>query len=71
MLTAIVLVTFALTAALDWLPGIRTKPKKESVVYGLMMAGALATLFLYSIGIKVEGPSALIRSVVGAIFPIK
>jgi hypothetical protein len=71
MLTAIVLITFALTMALDWFPGIRTKPKKESVVYGLMMAAALAVLVLYSVGIKVANPSGAIRSVVSAIFPIK
>ena len=71
MLTAIVLILFGLTAALDYFPGIKTKPKKETVVYGLMMSVALVVLFLYSIDVKVEGPTGAIRSVVESIFPVK
>ena len=71
MLTVIVIVLFALTVALDWLPGIKTKPIRESVVYGLITAAALAVLFLYSIDVNIDGPSEAIRSVVEAIFPVK
>lgn len=69
MLTVIVLILFGLTAALDWLPGIKNKPKKETVVYGLMMAAALAVLFLYTVDVKVPGPSGAIRSVVESLIP--
>ena len=71
MLTAIVLIVFALTVAFDWLPGIKTKPARETLVYGLLMSVALIILFLYTIGIEIEGPSNAIRSVVEAIIPIK
>ena len=71
MLTAIVLIFIGLTVALDWLPGIKTKPVRESVVYGAMTAAALVVLFLYSIGVYVNGPSEAISSVVKAIFPVK
>jgi cytochrome b561 len=71
MLTAIVLVLFALTAVMDWLPDIRKRPKKETVVYGLLWSCGLAVLFLYSVGVAVPSPSGAIRSVVEAIFPVK
>ncbi len=71
MLTAIVLILFGLTAAFDWLPGIKTKPVRESVIYGLMMTAALVILFLNTVGVDVNGPSEAIRSVVEAIFPVK
>ena len=71
MLTAIVLVLFALTAALDWLPDIKRRPKKEAVVYGLLWAFGLAILFLYSVGVSVPSPSGAIRNMVKAIFPVK
>ena len=71
MRTVMVIVLFALTVALDWLPGIKTKPVRESVVYGLMTSVALIVLFLYSIGVNINGPTGVIRSVVEAIIPVK
>jgi hypothetical protein len=71
MLTAIVLVVFILTAALDWLPGVKNKPKNETAVYGLIIVAALTILFLYSVGVKVPCPSVPIRNAVQAIFPVK
>ena len=69
MLTAIVLILFGLTTALDWLPGIKDRPKKETAVYGLMLAAALAVLFLYTVDVKVPGPSGVIRKVVESFIP--
>ena len=71
MRTVIVIVLFALTVVLDWLPGIKTKPVRESVVYGLMTSVALIVLLLYSVGVNINGPSEAIRGVVKAIFPVK
>ena len=71
MLTGIVLVTFALTAALDWLPDIKNRPQRDLGVYGLMFVAALTVLILYSVGVQVPGPSNAIRGAVEAIFPIK
>ena len=71
MRTVMVIVLFALTVALDWLPGIKTKPVRESVVYGLMTTVALIVLLLYSVGVNINGPSEAIRGVVKAIFPVK
>ncbi len=71
MLTAIVLIFIGLTVSVDWFPGIKTKPVRESVVYGAVTAAALALLLLYSIGAYVNGPSEAISSMVKAIFPVK
>jgi len=71
MLTAIVLALFALTAALDWLPGVKSKPKKETFVYGLMWTVALVVLLLHSLDIPVPSPNDAIRSVVSAIFNVE
>jgi len=71
MLTVIVLVLFTLTAALDWLPDIKNRPKRELGVYSLMFVAALTVLILYSVGVQVPGPSDAIRGPVEAIFPIK
>jgi hypothetical protein len=71
MLTVIVLIVFAVTAALDWLPGIKSKPKKETVVYGLLLVTALVVLFLYSLGVHMPEPSDAITAAVKAIFPVK
>ena len=45
MLTAIVLALFAVTAAVDWLPGVKNKPVKETIVYGMLWTAALAFFF--------------------------
>ena len=71
MLTAIVLALFALTAALDWLPGVKSKPQKETFVYGLLWTVALVVLLLYSLDIPVPSPNDAIQSVVSAIFKVK
>jgi len=71
MLTAIVLALFAVTAAVDWLPGVKNKPKKETFMYGLLWTVALVVLLLYSLGIQVPSPTDAIRSVVGALFNVK
>lgn len=68
MLTAIVLILFALTAALDWLPDVKNRPKKETAVYGLLWMTALAVLLIYSFSLKVPSPTDAIRNVVSAIF---
>lgn len=71
MLTAIVLALFALTAALDWLPGVKSKPVKETFVYGLLWTAALVILLLHSLGIPLPSPNSMIQSVMGSIFNVK
>jgi hypothetical protein len=70
MLTAIVVILFALTAALDWLPEIKNRPKKETVVYGLLWTSALAVLLLFSFGVRLPSPNDAIKTVFGAIFNV-
>ena len=71
MLTAIVLALFALTAALDWLPGVKSKPKKETIVYGMLWTAALVILLLHSLGIPMLSPNDAIHSVMSSIFNVK
>jgi hypothetical protein len=71
MLTLIVAGLVGLTVVFDFLPGIKKRPKKESVIYCLLLAVGFCVLLLYSLDVKVPGPSEWIRSVVEAIFPVK
>ena len=71
MLTAIVLALFAVTAAVDWLPGVKYKPVKETIVYGMLWTAALAVLLLDSLDIPLPSPNDMIHSVMSSIFNVK
>lgn len=71
MLTIIVLALVGITVAVDLVPGIKNKSKKDIAVYCLILSAAFGILFLFSLDVKVPGPSEPIRSVVEAIFPVK
>lgn len=71
MLTMIVVGLVGLTVVFDLLPGIRKRAKNESVIYCLLLVVGFGVLLLYSLDVKVLGPSELIRGVVEAIFPVK
>lgn len=71
MLTLIVAGLVGLTVVFDLLPGIKKRPKKDSVVYCLLLAVGFIVLLLYSLDVNVPSPSKLIRSVVETLFPVK
>ena len=71
MLTVIVAGLVGATIVFDLLPGIKNRPKKESVIYCLLLTIGFSVLLLFSLDVKVPGPSELIRSIVEAIFPVK
>lgn len=71
MLALIVAGLVGLTVAFDLLPDIRKRPKKEIVIYCLLLSVGFCILLLYSLDVKVPGPSEFIRSMVEAIFQVK
>lgn len=71
MLTLIVIGLVALTVVFDLLPGIKQRPKKENIIYCVLLFIGFGVLVLFSLNVKVPGPSELIRSAVKAIFPVK
>ncbi len=71
MLVVIVVGLVGVTLALDLLPAVKKRPKKETVIYCLLLAVGFCVLLLYSLDVKVPGPSELIRNVVKALVPIK
>ncbi len=71
MLILIVTGLIGLTVVFDLLPGIKKRPKKESVVYCLLLCVGFIVLLLYSLGIKVSGPTEMIRNIVKIMFPVK
>lgn len=71
MLVVIVVALVGVTLALDLLPAVKKRPKRETVIYCLLLAVGFCVLVLYSLDIKVPGPSELISSVVKSLFPIK
>ncbi len=71
MLTLIVIVFVGLTAVFDLLPGIKNRPKKETVIYSLLLAAGFGILLLFSLDVKVPGPTEPIRAIVKALFPVK
>ena len=71
MLTLIVIVFVGLTAVFDLLPGIKNRPTKETVIYSLLLAAGFGILLLFSLDVKVPGPTEPIRAIVKALFPVK
>lgn len=71
MLTLIVVGLVGLTLALDLLPAVKKRPKKETVVYCLLLAVGFCVLLLYSLDIRVPGPSEGISDAVKALFPVE
>ena len=69
MLTAIVLISYALVILFDLVPSWKTWNTKEKIVYLVALAAGLCVLFLQSIHIKVPGPSPFIIDIVTRIFP--
>ena len=70
MLTAIVILLYFCVVLFDFLPSVKTLSKKGSIVYCTFLSLSFAVLFLYSIDIKVPGPSEAIKSIIQKIFGI-
>ena len=68
MLTTIVIFFYACVILFDFIPQKKGQSTKESVVYCVLLSVSFCVLMLYSLDIKVPGPSEPIRNVVGALF---
>jgi hypothetical protein len=69
VLTAIVITVYVITLLLDFLPSLREWALKERFVYLAFLAISFCVLILFSLDIKVPGPTGAIRAVVGHVFP--
>ncbi len=69
MLTAIVLLVFAVVFMIDFLPLNRIISPKEKWVYGAFMLLSMGVLMMYSMDITVPSPSKLIINALDAIIP--
>ncbi len=71
MLTAIVIALFAGAIFFDYIPGRKSRKKKDNVAYGMLLALSFLILLLFSVGVNVPSPSKAIHDVVKLIAPIK
>lgn len=67
MMTAIILVLFALILVLDYLPGFKSRAKRANFVYALFLAVSFCVLLLYSLDVPIPGPTRAIQAAVGEI----
>lgn len=71
MLTAMVIALFAGVVFLDYIPGRKSRKKKDNVVYTMLLTLSFIILLLFSVGVNVPSPSKAIHDVVKLIAPIK
>lgn len=67
MLTAIILLLFALILILDYLPGFKSRVKRANFVYALFLAVSFCVLLLYSLDVPIPGPTRAIQAAAGKI----
>ena len=70
MLTAIVVILYAVIVPIDFRLTFKSGGKKEKLVYFGLLAVSLFVLLLYSLGIPVPSPSVPITRVIDSIFHI-
>lgn len=64
MLTVIVIILYICVVLFDFLPSKKALSKNGSVVYCAILFISFSVLFLYSVGIKVPGPSEALKNAV-------
>lgn len=64
MVTAIVIVVFAVIAVHEMIPIMRTGRKLELLLYVTLLSLSFAVLFLATIGITLPGPTGVIKAIV-------
>lgn len=70
MLTAIILILFALILVLDYLPGFKSRVKRANFVYAFFLAVSLCVLLLYSLDVPIPGPTRAIQAAAGKVFTL-
>lgn len=68
MLTTIVILLYVCVVLFDFLPSKKKQKKKESIIYFAILSVSFSVLILYSLGIKVPGPSDSIKNIVEKLF---
>jgi len=71
MLTAIVIALYVFAILFDFLPSRKGWAGKDSAVYWIILAISFCLLVLYSLDIKIPGPSEPIKSAIERLFPPK
>ncbi len=71
MLTAMVIALFAGAIIFDYVPGRKSRKKKENLIYGTLLALSFVILFLFSVGVNIPSPAKGIEDVVKLIVPIR
>ncbi len=69
MLTAIVIILFALVLVLDLLPGFGKRPLRERIVYLTAFSASFVFLLLSSLGVNIPGLSGALISLFKEILP--
>lgn len=70
MVTAIVVILYAVVIIVDFMVTGKHWPMKERVVYWAILILSFGGMFLASLGIQVPGPSGVIRNIVEWIAPV-
>ncbi|PKM73424.1 MAG: hypothetical protein CVU91_05725 [Firmicutes bacterium HGW-Firmicutes-16] len=68
MLTTIVILLYICVVLFDFLPSKETRSTKERVIYCILLTVSFCVLILYSLDIKVPGPTEPIRNVIETLF---
>ncbi len=68
MLMTIVIVLYVCVILFDFIPQKKSRSTKESIIYCVLLSVSFCVLILYSLDIKVPGPSEPIRHVVETLF---
>ena len=71
MLTVIAILLFAGTIAFDFLPKVKKQAKKDSIIYCAFILISFGILLLFSLNIKIPGPSGAMKNFVETVFMTK
>ena len=68
MLTVIVILLYVFVILFDSIPSKKDRTKKGSIVYWTILTISFCVLLLYSLDIRVPGPSEPIRHIIEKLF---
>lgn len=66
-----VIALFAGAIIFDYVPGRKSRKKKENLIYGTLLALSFVILFLFSVGVNIPSPAKGIEDVVKLIVPTR
>jgi len=70
VITAIVVVLFAVILVKDFMPYWKSTGIKDKIVYCALMLASFSMLILYTFNVLIPSPAEPIRDLVDAIFPM-